>query len=110
MQFSITIGVFILMVLPFLILIISLIDAIVTTNSINNLFLVFLFIFSFCDVLLIYLTNYYQLREAKTHNVMYFLGTPIGCFIISISFILSIISSEKKGVIKWRDRIYHYSK
>ncbi len=108
--FSITIGVFILMVLPFLILIISLFNAIVTTNSINNLFLVFLFIFSFCDVLLIYLTNYYQLREAKTHNVMYFLGTPIGCFIISISFILSIISSEKKGVIKWRDRIYHYSK
>jgi chlorobactene glucosyltransferase len=69
-----------------------------------------LFIFSFCDVLFIYLTNYYQLREAKTHNVLYFLGTPIGCFIISVSFILSIISSEKKGVIKWRDRIYHYSK
>jgi chlorobactene glucosyltransferase len=108
--FSITIGVFVLMVLPFLILTSSLIYAILTTNSINNLFFVFLFIFSFCDVLFIYLTNYYQLREAKTHNVLYFLGTPIGCFIISLSFILTIISSEKKGVIKWRDRIYHYSR
>ncbi len=108
--FSITVGIFILMVLPFLILISSLINVTVTTNSINNLFFVFLFIFSFCNVLFIFSTNYYQLREAKTHNVLYFLGTPIGCFIISISFISSIISSEKRGVIKWRDRIYHYSK
>ncbi len=109
-SFSITIGIFILMVLPFLILIFSFINSVIIKNSINDFSFVFLFILSFCNVVVIYLTNYYQLRGAKTHNVLYFLGTPIGCFIVTISFIWSIISSEKKGVIKWKDSIYHYSK
>ena len=47
---------------------------------------------------------------AKTHNILYFLGAPIGCIIVSISFIGSILSLLNNGSIKWRDRIYHYGK
>jgi chlorobactene glucosyltransferase len=106
-----TIGIFALMVIPFLILIYSIIDLIHTKRGIDDFSPVFLFIVSLITVLSIYLTNYYQLRKAKTNNIMYCLGTPIGCFIVSISFIWSIFSSsEKKGIIKWRDRTYHYTK
>jgi chlorobactene glucosyltransferase len=106
-----TIGIFALMVIPFLILIYSLFDLLYPKKGIDDISFVFLFIISMITVSSIYLTNYYQLRKAKTHNVMYCLGTPIGCFIVSISFIWSIFSSfEKKGIIKWRDRVYHYSK
>ena len=106
-----TIGIFALMVIPFLILIYSLFDLLYPKKGIDDISFVFLFIISMITVSSIYLTNYYQLRKAKTHNVMYCLGTPIGCFIVSISFIWSVFSSfEKKGIIKWRDRVYHYSK
>jgi chlorobactene glucosyltransferase len=106
-----TIGIFALMVIPFLILIYTLFDLLYPKKGIDDISFVFLFIISMITVSSIYLTNYYQLRKAKTHNVMYCLGTPIGCFIVSISFIWSIFSSfEKKGIIKWRDRVYHYSK
>lgn len=107
----ITIGIFALMVMPFMILIYSIIDVVYTKNNLVDLSFAFLFISSFIAVLSIYLTNYYQLRKAKTHNVMYCLGTPLGCFVVSISFIWSIFSSYKKrGVIKWRDRVYNYTK
>ncbi|MBA3749617.1 MAG: glycosyltransferase [Nitrosopumilus sp.] len=104
-----TIGIFILMVFPFIALVYSFFE-ISTKKNINDFSLLLLFAFSIIAVLSIYLTNYYQLKKAKTHNVLYFFGTPIGCFIISLSFLWSIISSEKKGVIKWKDRIYHYNK
>jgi chlorobactene glucosyltransferase len=106
-----TIGVFILMVMPFLTLLYSIITiSIIKDNGIDNLYLFFLLIASSLAVLSIYLTNYYQLKMAKTHNILYFLGAIIGCIIVSISFIWSIISLLNKGSIKWRDRIYHYGK
>jgi chlorobactene glucosyltransferase len=79
-------------------------------NNAHNPYPIFILVLVTLDVAVIYFTNYYQLRKAKTHNAIYFLGTPIGCFILSLSFIWSVVSSEKKGVIKWRDRVYHYSK
>jgi hypothetical protein len=106
-----TVGVFILMVMPFLTLLYSIITiSIIKDNGIDNLYLFFLLITSSLAVLSIYLTNYYQLKMAKTHNILYFLGAIIGCIIVSISFIWSIISLLNKGSIKWRDRIYHYGK
>jgi len=102
-----TIGVFLLMVFPFVILIHSFIN-IVQENNAHNPFLIFLLVLVILDVAVIYFTNYYQLKKAKTHNALYSLGTPVGCFVLSLSFVWSVISSEKKGVIKWRDRVYHY--
>jgi chlorobactene glucosyltransferase len=104
-----TIGIFLLMVFPFVILIHSFIN-IVQENNAHNPFLIILLVLVILDVAVIYYTNYYQLKKAKTHNVLYSLGTPVGCFVLSLSFVWSVISSEKKGVIKWRDRVYHYGK
>jgi chlorobactene glucosyltransferase len=104
-----TIGVFLLMVFPFVILIHSLIN-VAQENNAHNPYLVFLLVLVTFDVAVIYFTNYYQLKKAKTHNAIYFLGTPVGCFTVSLSFIWSVISSEKKGVVKWRDRVYHYGR
>jgi hypothetical protein len=106
-----TIGVFIFMVVPFISLSYSIISIyVIENNGINNLYLFFFLILSSISVLSIYFANYYQLKMAKTHNTLYFLGAPLGCIIISISFIWSILSSINKGSIKWRDRIYHYNK
>jgi glycosyltransferase involved in cell wall biosynthesis len=104
-----TIGVFLLMVFPFVIVIHSFIN-IVQENNAHNPFLIFLLVLVILDVAVIYFTNYYQLKKAKTHNTLYSLGTPVGCFVLSLSFVWSVISSEKKGVIKWRGRVYHYGK
>jgi hypothetical protein len=97
------------MVFPFVILIHSFIN-IVQENNAHNPFLIFLLVLVILDVAVIYFTNYYQLKKAKTHNTLYSLGTPVGCFVLSLSFVWSVISSEKKGVIKWRGRVYHYGK
>ena len=103
-----TIGIFILMVFPFVVLGYTFVNMLIN-NGIDFFLIVLLFVFSSLNVSLIYLTNFYQLQKAKTHKVKYFLGTPLGCLMVSVSFIWSIISSEKKGVIKWRNRVYHYN-
>jgi glycosyltransferase involved in cell wall biosynthesis len=104
-----TMGIFILMVLPFVILSYSVVNML-RNGVFDNFMLIFIFVLSISNVFLIYITNLYQLKKAKTHRLRYFLGTPIGCFVVSISFIWSIVTSERKGVIKWRNRIYHYGK
>jgi glycosyltransferase involved in cell wall biosynthesis len=103
-----TVGIFILMAFPFVILSLTFMNMLIN-NFIIDISFTLLSVFSVLNVSVIYLTNFYQLKRAKTHRLRYFLGAPIGCFIVSISFIWSIISSEKKGVIKWRNRIYHYN-
>ncbi len=103
-----TIGIFILMVFPFVVFGYTFVNILIN-NGIDFFLIVLLFVFSSLNVSLIYLTNFYQLQKAKTHKVKYFLGTPLGCLMVSVSFIWSVISSEKKGVIKWRNRVYHYN-
>ncbi|HEY6535614.1 MAG TPA: glycosyltransferase family 2 protein [Candidatus Nitrosocosmicus sp.] len=103
-----TVGVFMLMLLPFIICFYSVVCVIYIKDM--SITTVLLFIFSIASILSVYLTNYYQLKRADTHNVLYSVGSPLGCFVVSISFIYSILSSEKNGVVKWRDRIYNYNK
>jgi chlorobactene glucosyltransferase len=104
-----TIGIFFLMPFPFLVLIYVSVAycAHLADPDISYDILVLFALFS---VLGIYLTNFYQLRKAETHKAIYFLGAPIGCFVVSLSFMWSILSSKKNGKIKWRDREYNYSK
>lgn len=101
----ITVGVFLLMIFPFLTLF-----CLISVYEISDIWINILLVLNIICIFCIFYTNYYQLQTAKTHNTKYFLGTPIGCFIVSISFIWSIISSEKKGVIKWRGQVYNYKK
>jgi chlorobactene glucosyltransferase len=104
-----TVGIFFLMFFPFVSLTYTFTNMLIN-KGINDSSFFLIFFFSTLNVLMIYLTNFYQLHKAKTHGVKYFLGTPIGCFMVSVSFIWSIVSSENKGVIRWRNRVYHYEK
>ena len=104
-----TLGIFFLMPFPFLILIycsaafyLRIADQDISYNI--------LMLFTILSILSIYITNFYQLKKAETHKAIYFLGAPIGCFVVSLSFLWSILTSEKNAKIKWRDREYNYSK
>ena len=104
-----TIGIFFLMPFPFLVLIYGLV-AYYSHLADHDISYNVLILFALISVLGIYATNFYQLKKAETHKAIYFLGAPIGCFIVSLSFIWSILTSKKNGRIKWRDREYNYSK
>jgi chlorobactene glucosyltransferase len=104
-----TIGIFFLMPFPFLVLIYGLV-AYYSHLADQDISYIVLILFALISVLGIYATNFYQLKKAETHKAIYFIGAPIGCFIVSLSFIWSILTSKKNGRIKWRDREYNYSK
>ena len=104
-----TIGIFFLMPFPFIVL--TYCSAAYYVHLANqDLSYNILMLFTILSILSIYVTNFYQLKKASTHKVVYFLGAPIGCFVVSLSFIWSILTSEKHAKIKWRDREYDYSK
>lgn len=104
-----TIGIFFLMSFPFLVLVYCLAAyyAHLPEQDLSYNVLASLTILS---ILSIYWTNFYQLKKANTHSAIYFLGTPVGCFVVSLSFVWSILISDKHAKIKWRDREYNYSK
>ena len=104
-----TIGIFFLMSFPFLVLIYCLV-AYYARLAEQDLSYSILASFTILNIMSIYWTNFYQLRKANTHNAVYFLGTPVGCFVVSLSFVWSILISDKHAKIKWRDREYNYSK
>ena len=104
-----TIGIFFLMSFPFLVLIYCLV-AYYARLAEQDLSYSILASFTILNIMSIYWTNFYQLKKANTHNAVYFLGTPVGCFVVSLSFVWSILISDKHAKIKWRDREYNYSK
>ena len=104
-----TIGIFFLMSFPYLVLIYCLV-AYYALLAEHDLSYSILTSFTILRIMSIYWTNFYQLKKANTHNAVYFLGTPVGCFVVSLSFVWSILISDKHSKIKWRDREYNYSK
>ena len=104
-----TIGIFFLMPFPFIVLTYCS-AAYYVHHADQDLSYNILMLITILSILSIYMTNFYQLKKASTHKVVYFLGAPIGCFVVSLSFIWSILTSEKHAKIKWRDREYDYSK
>lgn len=104
-----TIGIFFLMSFPFLVLIYCLVAYYAHLAEHDRSYSI-LASFTILSILSIYWTNFYQLKKANTHNTVYFLGTPVGCFVVSLSFVWSILISDKHAKIKWRDREYNYSK
>lgn len=103
----IAVGIFLLMMFPFIVFIYSL--SLIYLNIVGlYASIITLFVSTIFCILAIFATNFYQLKKAGTHNPLYFAGTPIGCFIVSTSFLWSIASSKKEGVVKWRDRVYRY--
>jgi len=104
-----TIGIFFLMTFPFLVFTYCSV-AYYTPLAEKDLSLNILMLITTLSILSMYWTNFYQLKKASTHKAVYFLGTPIGCFVVSLSFVWSILISDKHAKIKWRDREYNYSK
>ena len=104
-----TIGIFFLMAFPFLVLVYCSVVYYVHLAG-QDLSYNILMLFTILNILSIYGTNFYQLKKANTHKAVYFLGTPIGCFVVSLSFIWSILTCNRHAKIRWRDREYNYSK
>jgi chlorobactene glucosyltransferase len=103
-----TIGVFALMAFPFVMMSYSIVLYLLY-GGYNWVEMLLLSLSGIC-VGSIHLTNYYQLRKAKTHSSWYFLGSTIGCLMVPFAFIWSIVSSFDKGVVKWRGRTYQFNK
>ncbi len=102
-----TVGIFLLMGLPFLVIVYSII--VINFKLGSGFFDYLLLTFSMSCIISIFITNYYQLKKACTHKTLYCLGTPIGCIIVSFSFIWSILTSKNNAKITWRDREYTYN-
>jgi len=102
-----TVGIFLLMGFPFLVILYSVL--VLAMNPEPNLSVYLLLGFSSACVISIFIVNYYQLKKANTHNTLYFLGAPVGCLIVSFSFMWSILTSKNNAKITWRDREYNYN-
>lgn len=102
-----TVGIFLLMGFPFLVIIYSILLLILNLGSDFSVYS--LLCFSIACLVSIFVTNYYQLKKANTHNTLYFLGAPVGCIIVSFSFMWSILTSKNSAKITWRDREYNYN-
>lgn len=104
----ITIGIFLLMVFPYITAIYSV--GYLSKSPNENLVYFLLFYLSLISIATVFAVNVYQLRKASTHKAIYGLGTPIGCFVVSISFLWAILTSQRRAIIKWRGREYDYNK
>lgn len=104
----IAIGIFLLMVFPFLML--SYVAGFYLAGLVTDASYLFLLAVSIVCIVAIFGANFYQLKKASTHKSIYGLGTPIGCFVVSISFLWSVLTSQKRAVISWRGRQYDYNK
>ena len=102
-----TIGIFLLMGFPFLV--ISYISFVLVFYPQPDWSGYWLFSVSIACMISIFIANYYQLKKANTHSTLYFLGAPVGCIIVSFSFIWSILTSITNAKVKWRDREYNYT-
>lgn len=104
----ITIGIFLLMIFPYLMVVYSA-GTMIMGPQVSLVDYILLISSAIC-VITIFVANIYQLRKASTHKAIYALGTPIGCFIVSTSFLWSILTSRKRAIIRWRGREYDYNR
>lgn len=103
-----TVGIFLLMGFPFLVLSYDLLVLAFYPEPSSSFY--WLLSFTIVCVISIFIANYYQLKKAKTHNTLYFLGAPVGCIIVSFSFVWSLLTSKNNAKVRWRDREYNYNR
>lgn len=104
----IAVGIFLLMAFPYLMFSYSV--GFYLASLVTDISYIFLLVVSVMCIIAIFGTNFYQLKRASTHKSIYGFGTPVGCFVVSISFLWSILTSQNRAVIKWRGREYDYNK
>jgi len=102
------IGVFFLEVFPYLVL--FYVFGSYWAGLVKDESYLFLLAMTVTCIITIFGANFYQLIKASTHKSIYGLGAPIGCFMVSISFLWSILISQKRAIISWRGRKYDFKK
>jgi hypothetical protein len=100
-----SVAVFFLLFVPFLLIPYSLVSFTISTSIDLLIARILLYVIIATDILIL-LTNAIQSRLALFQNPIYALGSPASGAIISLSFISSIIDAKKIGAVNWRNRIY----
>jgi len=98
-----SIALFFLMIFPFMVFPISLTLSILHPNQLNFVIL----FFANMTLFILLLTNLIQISYTLFFNKLYSLGFIIGATIIVSRFLARIVTSNRKSVVNWRDRIYN---
>jgi chlorobactene glucosyltransferase len=98
-----SIALFFLMIFPFMVFPISLTLSILHPNQLNFVIL----LFANMTLFILLLTNLIQISYTLFFNKFYSLGFIIGATIIVSRFLARIVTSNRKSVVNWRDRIYN---
>ena len=98
-----SIALFFLMIFPFMVFPLSLSLSILHPNQLNFVIL----LFANMTLFILFLTNLIQISYTLFFNKLYSLGFIIGATIIVSRFLVRIVTSNRKSVVNWRDRIYN---
>jgi chlorobactene glucosyltransferase len=98
-----SIALFFLMIFPFMVFSLSLTLSVIHPNQFNFLIL----LLANMTLFILMLTNLIQISYTLFFNKLYTLGLIIGATIIVSRFLARIVTSNRKSVVNWRDRIYN---
>jgi chlorobactene glucosyltransferase len=65
-----------------------------------------LFLLTLVSLILVVSAGVIQSKYGLLQRAVYGLGSPVGCAIITICFLLSLFDMRGKGTVSWRDRDY----
>ena len=98
-----SIALFFLMIFPFMVFSLSLTLSVIHPNQFNFVIL----LLANMTLFILMLTNLIQISFTLFFNKLYALGFIIGATIIVSRFLARIVTSNRKSVVNWRDRIYN---
>jgi chlorobactene glucosyltransferase len=98
-----SLALFFLMIFPFMVFPLSLTLSILHPNQLNFVIL----LFTNMTLFILLLTNLIQISYTLFFNKLYSLGFIIGATIIVSRFLARIVTSNRKSVVNWRDRLYN---
>jgi len=98
-----SIALFFLMIFPFMVFSLSLTLSVIHPNQFNFVIL----LLANMTLFILMLTNLIQISFTLFCNKLYALGFIIGATIIVSRFLARIVTSNRKSVVNWRDRIYN---
>ncbi len=98
-----SIALFFLTIFPFMVFFLSFTLSVLHPNQLNFVIL----LFANMTLFILMLTNLIQISCSLFFNKVYSLGFIIGATIIVSRFLARIVTSNRKSVVNWRDRIYN---
>ncbi len=98
-----SIALFFLTIFPFMVFFLSFTLNVLHPNQLNFVIL----LFANMTLFILMLTNLIQISCSLFFNKVYSLGFIIGATIIVSRFLARIVTSNRKSVVNWRDRIYN---